>query len=103
MEALELEEDRSWERDAACRDADIELFYREDEATEEAALQLCARCGVREQCLSVAMARREAFGIWGGTRGRDRRRLFRREARGRGQAGHHPAGRGEEDSGTSAA
>lgn len=90
---------RSWERRAACREADVELFYREDGPAEDAALELCGACDVREHCLAVAMARREAFGVWGGTRGRERRRLFRRESRGRGHARRYPAGQldGEED------
>lgn len=97
METVD-EIERSWQRLAACRDADVELFYREDEPAEDAALELCAMCDVRGACLAAAMARREAFGVWGGTRGRERRRLFRRESRGRGHS-HHPAGQhdGEED------
>lgn len=73
--------DQDWQLQAACRGLDVALFYSNEEADVAAALQVCARCPVREQCLEVAMLQREAFGTWGGTTEAERRRIFRRERR----------------------
>jgi WhiB family redox-sensing transcriptional regulator len=40
-----------------------------------AAKRVCARCPVRVECLDYALANNEKDGIWGGTSGRERRRL----------------------------
>lgn len=40
--------------------------------SKETAESLCAGCDVLEQCKAYAMAAKEPFGIWGGTRPRDR-------------------------------
>lgn len=76
-----LVHDDSWQLRAACRGADMELFYSGEESDTRAALALCARCEVRDACLATAVARREAFGIWGGTTESHRRRIFRRDRR----------------------
>jgi hypothetical protein len=76
-------QDGRWHQDAACRGTDVELFYSEDESDERRALAVCAGCPVREPCLAQAMADREPFGVWGGTTGRRRRRIFRAARRGR--------------------
>jgi len=41
---------------------------------------------VREDCLEYALANGEKFGIWGGLSERERRRLRRQRAMGRGTA-----------------
>lgn len=41
-----------------------------------AALALCRRCPVRAQCLGDAVARRDPWGIWGGTTEDDRASLL---------------------------
>jgi WhiB family transcriptional regulator, redox-sensing transcriptional regulator len=70
-----------WQRDAACRDADPEQFFSNDDAQREAALAMCAACPVRSACLEHALATRESYGIWGGTDEHDRKRLLRRRRR----------------------
>lgn len=66
-----------WQADAACRDADAELFFSLDESRQQEALALCAECPVRRQCLEHALAHGEQYGIWGGLREGERRRLMR--------------------------
>lgn len=70
--------DRSWQERAACQDRDAETFFSIEPAAVRRALALCARCDVRAECLAQAMARREIFGVWGGTTETERRREFRR-------------------------
>lgn len=70
-----------WYDDAACRGLDVELFYAEEPGATSQALRVCATCPVRQPCHEVAMAQREAFGVWGGTPDTYRRRIFRREDR----------------------
>jgi WhiB family redox-sensing transcriptional regulator len=74
----------NWRERAACRGTDVELFYSETEADIRRALALCARCEVRAACYDQAMRGREAFGVWGGTVERQRRRVFRTQRRPRG-------------------
>lgn len=68
----------TWQQDAACRDADPDLFFTNDEEHHQAALALCAACPVRQQCLEHALATREPYGIWGGADEHERKRLMRR-------------------------
>lgn len=70
-----------WYDEAACRGLDVELFYAEEPGATSQALQICASCPVREPCHQTAMGQREAYGVWGGTRENQRRRIFRREDR----------------------
>jgi WhiB family transcriptional regulator, redox-sensing transcriptional regulator len=77
------EAELEWQEHAACRDATLELFYSVEEADIRQALAVCERCEVRPVCLAFAMEHREHFGVWGGTTERERRRIFRRERRGR--------------------
>jgi WhiB family transcriptional regulator, redox-sensing transcriptional regulator len=70
-----------WQDRAACRGADVELFFPSDEAVAAAALEYCTRCTVRAACLAFAMSVREPHGVWGGTTEVERRRVFRRRAR----------------------
>jgi WhiB family redox-sensing transcriptional regulator len=60
-----------WRDRAACRGADIDLFFPEWAAgsasrdTEQAKL-MCRDCPVRTLCLDWALSHGAAFGIWGG-------------------------------------
>lgn len=67
-----------WQQDAACRDAEAELFFSNDDADRDAALAMCGVCPVRRECLEHALATRESYGIWGGTDEHERKRLLRR-------------------------
>jgi len=70
---------RWWDR-AACQSVDPELFFPVSDLGP-ASLQVarakavCARCGVRQQCLDYALATRQVHGIWGGTSEDERRGL----------------------------
>jgi WhiB family transcriptional regulator, redox-sensing transcriptional regulator len=66
---------------AACRTADAEVFFSQDETLQQEALQLCAACPVRRDCLEHALTNGEQYGIWGGTREGERRRLARERRR----------------------
>ena len=79
-----------WQERAACRDADIGLFFgregerqSERERRERAAKRICARCPVREACLEQAVRVPENYGGWGGYTEAERaseRRRRRRQA-----------------------
>ena len=73
-------DDATWRDDAACKHADPGLFFptaTTGDAIEdtEAALAMCRRCPVREQCLEFAMVTNQRDGIWGATSEEDRRRM----------------------------
>lgn len=59
-----------WQEDAACRDADPDLFFPERGQSLAPALAYCAVCPVRQECLNAAIKNRERVGIWGGLSGR---------------------------------
>jgi len=73
-----------WRESGACLTADPELFFpvaagavgarQADEAR-----RICARCGVRSECLQFALDAGEAHGVWGGTTPDERRRARRKK------------------------
>jgi WhiB family redox-sensing transcriptional regulator len=70
-----------WDEDAACRDADPNLFF--PIGTTGAALgqmeeakRICRRCPEQIQCLAWALEQGVADGVWGGTTP-DERRVIR--------------------------
>ena len=65
-----------WMAEAACAEADPELFYPTHSATTRIAKRICAVCPVQAECLAHALAIDERFGIWGGQAPRSRRRLI---------------------------
>lgn len=74
-----------WRDSAACLNRDPEIFYPHgtDQGQEETvpiiqAKRICGNCPVRGDCLAEAIARRDAFGIWGGLTPAERRALLRR-------------------------
>jgi WhiB family transcriptional regulator, redox-sensing transcriptional regulator len=71
----------TWQEQAACRDADADLFFAADEARRREALTLCAACPVRVECLEHAIVHRETYGVWGGTDEHERKRLVRQRRR----------------------
>jgi WhiB family redox-sensing transcriptional regulator len=64
-----------WQERAACRGADVALFFPERGEDVTAAKAVCATCPVRAQCLAHGM--NEKYGIWGGTSERERRNMRR--------------------------
>jgi WhiB family transcriptional regulator, redox-sensing transcriptional regulator len=71
-----------WRADAACRDADPELFFPDGEirsarAQVKMAKLICRGCPVSTICLSWALASGQEAGIWGGLTEAERCRLQR--------------------------
>jgi WhiB family redox-sensing transcriptional regulator len=71
-----------WRADAACRNADPELFFpdgdvRSARAQVKTAKLICRGCPVSATCLSWALASGQEAGIWGGLTEEERRRLHR--------------------------
>jgi WhiB family redox-sensing transcriptional regulator len=73
--------ERDWRQDAACRDADPELFFPDPGQLPQTARakEVCASCVVRGPCLDTALhgplSRDDHHGIFAGTTPRDRTRL----------------------------
>jgi WhiB family transcriptional regulator, redox-sensing transcriptional regulator len=72
---------RGWAVDAACVDADPDLFFPMPGESQSPAKQICRGCLVREQCLEYAVTHHEIHGIWGGRSERERKRDRGRLAR----------------------
>ena len=75
-----------WRDDAACRDADPELFFpdcdmRSARTQVKTAKLICRGCPVQATCLNWALASGQESGIWGGLTEDERRRLQRRGRR----------------------
>jgi WhiB family redox-sensing transcriptional regulator len=97
----------AWRMAGACATADPNLFFPAGRGHLTArqvrtAIQICAGCPVRRECLEYAVTTREAHGIWGGTTPDERLRAHRdelsrrraerrRAARQRGKAGQPAA------------
>lgn len=77
-----------WRHSAACLTEDPELFFPIGNtgpalAQVEEAKKVCARCDVRQDCLSWALGSGQDHGVWGGTSEDERRAMKRRNARSR--------------------
>ena len=71
----------AWMAQAACRGMGTDLFFPAPGEDVDPARAICARCGVGQECLAYIMAAESgAPGVWGGTTGKDRRRLKRGRA-----------------------
>jgi WhiB family redox-sensing transcriptional regulator len=64
-----------WRELAACRGADLNLFFPGRGESAEPARRICARCPVRGPCLDYAVSNRLTHGVWGGLSERERRAL----------------------------
>jgi WhiB family redox-sensing transcriptional regulator len=79
------EPENDWRASAACKGIDPELFFasedlpnKQDRIEREAAAKaVCARCSVRAECLTYAIAAGERYGIWGGLNPQERRAVVR--------------------------
>jgi WhiB family redox-sensing transcriptional regulator len=72
-----------WRDDAACRDADPDLFFPDGGIGStrdqvKTAKLICRGCPVSTTCLSWALSSSQEHGIWGGLTEDERRRLHRR-------------------------
>ncbi|WP_309235724.1 WhiB family transcriptional regulator [Streptomyces sp. TRM64462] len=77
-----------WRQAAACRDADMDLFFPVGTSgpavmQAEEAKRVCAGCPVQQRCLRWALDTGQDHGVWGGTTENERRTLRRRAARAR--------------------
>ncbi len=73
--------DLRWQRDAACVDAEPELFYADqstDPSTVSAARRICRGCSVRRACVDYAIENNEQSGMWGGLTANERRSVASR-------------------------
>ena len=70
-----------WRERAACRGADLEVFFPGRGESAEPARQICALCPVRQPCLDYALSSGIVHGIWGGLSERERRALRSRRVR----------------------
>ena len=70
---------RGWRDRAACRGADLDLFFPGRGESAEPARRICAACPVRQPCLDYAISHGITHGIWGGLTERDRRALRSRQ------------------------
>lgn len=72
---------RYWREDAACRDADPELFFVQNHGDERVRIAVakswCASCEVRAECLADGYASRDQDGIRGGLTAVERARGVR--------------------------
>lgn len=84
-----------WQDRASCRGLDTNLFYpawRERRSQvrssrEERAKEICGRCPVVASCLADALARRDVWGVLGGTTPQERAGLLRKARHVRAGAG----------------
>lgn len=84
-----------WQEDAACRTADVELFFSVEEEDQRKAVEYCQVCPVQQQCLEYAIENREMYGVWGGMTESERRAIIRdvrrRDRQGAGHRGSNAA------------
>jgi hypothetical protein len=70
--------DTTWMDDARCRPLQPEVkgrFHSGEPLDTEWAKHFCHTCPVQGPCLQWALTHHEDDGVWGGTSGRERRRL----------------------------
>jgi WhiB family redox-sensing transcriptional regulator len=81
----------AWYDEANCRDRPISEFFGKENETDtqlispgvlHRAQRICNDCPVRMKCLEHALAKRIMHGIWAGTSGRARARIWAMERRG---------------------
>ena len=84
-ELLGLTDSPWWWAQGLCAQTDPELFFPEKGGSTREAKQVCAVCPVRVECLELALAHDERFGVWGGLSERERSPLRRGGADVRGE------------------
>lgn len=67
--------DQGWAVQALCAQVDPEVWFPAKGSVNKAAKAVCAKCPVRAECLSYALATGQPFGVWGGLSAAERRRL----------------------------
>lgn len=80
-----------WYDKAYCTDMDWAVFFGEENADDtqligpgalRKAQQICAQCPVISDCLAHSLDKRILHGVWAGTSGRTRARIWAMERRG---------------------
>jgi len=73
-----------WHEQAHCRGVGVSYYFGDDDEQPtmsikqvRRAAKLCDVCPVYVQCLTWALSTREEYGVWAGTSGRVRRRIFK--------------------------
>jgi WhiB family redox-sensing transcriptional regulator len=66
-----------WHNLAACK-GETEAFFSYNEERVAHARAICEDCPVRRECLQMALADSNLYGVWGGTTQAERRRFRRR-------------------------
>lgn len=69
----------AWMHRAACRGHDPAPFFATTPTSRQAAIDICATCPVRAQCLDYALDDPALTGVWGSTDD-TQRRAMRRQA-----------------------
>jgi WhiB family redox-sensing transcriptional regulator len=72
-----------WMGRAACADMDTEMFFcdpQSERETLDAALKVCYRCPVVNDCLNYAL-KNGLEGVWGGTREGERKLMMSKRRR----------------------
>jgi hypothetical protein len=66
-----------WQTRAHCRGVGVGYYFGESIQQVRRASKLCDVCPVFYDCLLHALTVREGYGVWAGTSGRMRRRIFK--------------------------
>ena len=73
-----------WQAQAHCKGVGVSYYFGDDDAQPTMgirqirdATKLCDVCPVFVECLTWALSTREEYGVWAGTSGRVRRRIFK--------------------------
>lgn len=70
-----------WQAKSACKGAGARLMFPNNKAGVDSAVEVCARCPVRGDCLEYALALNLDHGVWGGESERSRRKIRRQRKR----------------------
>lgn len=81
-ESTALTEGFAWQLSGACRAANLDLFYSDDnerpierKLREQHAREVCRSCTVTTLCLAYALEIEEPHGMWGGLSENERYRI----------------------------
>jgi WhiB family redox-sensing transcriptional regulator len=73
-----------WQKDAHCAGVGLSYYFGDDAEQPTMSIKqvrqaskLCDVCPVYTECLTWALDEREEYGVWAGTSGRVRRRIFK--------------------------
>lgn len=64
-----------WRKKAECADMPRTSFFPNGRRAQKEALEACARCRVKAECLAYALKNEISHGIWGGKTESERRKM----------------------------